>query len=207
MEVPNDIGSSLPCLVELRLDDNNFGSLPSLSGLSMLLILSLNGCGNLVEITDLPQSLVFLHMDDCFALERMPDFSSMSTMVILVSPKLIEFPGLDSALNSGLKLCMTTHNNVMDFLLKDSTLQVLSLFHTTPISSLPRKYACYVCITHTNLVQHGIGMDRKWNHDSCRKTNSHLVQSCQRGYPSLFEVPKEIGCNAKALAVCLACCS
>ncbi|CAN6575412.1 unnamed protein product [Malus baccata var. baccata] len=64
-EVPNDIGSSLPCLVELCVDDNNFGSLPSLSGLSKLLILSLNGCRNLVEITDLPKSLGFLHMDDC----------------------------------------------------------------------------------------------------------------------------------------------
>ncbi|CAN6714758.1 unnamed protein product [Malus baccata var. baccata] len=113
-EVHNDIGSSLPCLVELRLDDNNFGSLPSLSGLSKLLVLSLNGCINLVEITDLPKNLGFLHMNDCSVLERMPDFSGMSTMVILFSPKLIEFPGLDSALNSGLILRMITHNNELN---------------------------------------------------------------------------------------------
>ncbi|KAM1308429.1 hypothetical protein ACFX2H_010550 [Malus domestica] len=170
-EVPNDIGSSLPCLVELSLDDNNFGSLPSLSGLSKLRILSLNGCRNLVEITDLPKSLGFLQMDDCSALERMPDFSGMSTMVSLFSPKLIEFPGLDSALNSGLHLCMITHNNVMDFLLKDSTIQGWTGGGT--MSFVGRQIPTW--FNHVN-----------------------------EGTQVSFEVPKEIGCNAKALAVCLA---
>nr|CDK13060.1 TIR-NBS-LRR disease resistance protein [Malus domestica] len=169
-EVPNDIGSSLPCLVELRLDDNNFGSLPSLSGLSKLFILSLNGCRNLVEITDLPKSLGFLHMDDCSVLERMPDFSGMSTMVILFSPKLIEFPGLDSALNSGLTLCMITHNNVIDFLIKDSRLQGWTGGGT--ITLVGRQIPTW--FNHVN-----------------------------EGTQVSFEVPKEIGCNAKALAVCL----
>ncbi|XP_050114260.1 disease resistance protein RPV1-like isoform X9 [Malus sylvestris] len=170
-EVHNDIGSSLPCLVELRLDDNNFGSLPSLSGLSKLLILSLNGCRNLVEITDLPKSLGFLHMDDCSVLERMPDFSGMSTMVILFAPKLIEFPGLDSALNSGLILSMITHNNVIDFLLKDSTLQGWT--GGGVISLAGRQIPTW--FNHVN-----------------------------EGTQVSFEVPKEIGSNAKALAVCLA---
>ncbi|KAM1095827.1 hypothetical protein ACFXTH_010592 [Malus domestica] len=170
-EVHNDIGSSLPCLVELRLDDNNFGSLPSLSGLSNLLILSLNGCRNLVEITDLPKSLGFLHMDDCSVLERMPDFSGMSTMVILFAPKLIEFPGLDSSLNSGLILSMITHNNVIDFLLKDSTLQGWT-------------GGGVMCLA-------GIQIPTWFNH-------------VNEGTQVSFEVPKEIGSNAKALAVCLA---
>ncbi|XP_050114245.1 disease resistance protein RUN1-like isoform X2 [Malus sylvestris] len=170
-EVHNDIGSSLPCLVELRLDDNNFGSLPSLSGLSKLLVLSLNGCRNLVEITDLPKNLGFLHMDDCSVLERMPDFSGMSTTVILFSPKLIEFPGLDSALNSGLTLCMITHNNVIDFLLKDSTIQGWTGGGT--------------------MVLAGRQIPTWFNH-------------VNEGTQVSFEVPKEIGCNAKALAVCLA---
>ncbi|KAM2895596.1 hypothetical protein FF1_010684 [Malus domestica] len=171
-EMPNDIGSSLPCLVELSLDDNNFGSLPSLSGLSKLLVLSLNGCRNLVEITDLPKSLGFLQMDDCSALERMPDFSGMSTMVVsLFSPKLIEFPGLDSALNSGLHLCMITHNNVMDFLLKDSTIQGWTGGGT--MSFVGRQIPTW--FNHVN-----------------------------EGTQVSFEVPKEIGSNAKALAVCLA---
>ncbi|XP_048424199.1 disease resistance protein RUN1 isoform X2 [Pyrus x bretschneideri] len=170
-EVHNDIGSSLPCLVELSLVDNNFGSLPSLSGLSKLLILSLNGCRNLVEITDLPKSLGFLHMEDCSAFERMPDFSGMSTTVILFSPKLIKFPGLDSALNSGLTLCMTTHNNVTDFLLKDSTLQGWT--GAGAIILVGRQIPTW--FNHVN-----------------------------EGTQVSFEVPTEIGCNAKALAVCLA---
>nr|CDK13055.1 TIR-NBS-LRR disease resistance protein [Malus domestica] len=173
-EVPNDIGSSLPCLVELSLDDNNFGSLPSLSGLSKLLILSLHGCRNLVKITDLPKSLGFLHMDDCSVLERMPDFSGMSTLcMILFSPKLIEFPGLDSALNSGLNLCMTTHNNVIDFLLKDSTLQGWTGGGAMGLA--------------------GRQIPTWFNH-------------VNEGTQVSFEVPKEIGSNAKALAVCLAFC-
>ncbi|RXH82494.1 hypothetical protein DVH24_036835 [Malus domestica] len=170
-EMPNDIGSSLPCLVELSLDDNNFGSLPSLSGLSKLLVLSLNCCRNLVEITDLPKSLGFLHMDECSVLERMPDFSGMSTMVILFSPKLIEFPGLDSALNLGLTLCMITHNNVMDFLLKDSTLQGWTGGGV--------------------MILEGRQIPTWFNH-------------VNEGTQVSFEVPKEIGSNAKALAVCLA---
>ncbi|KAM1095836.1 hypothetical protein ACFXTH_010596 [Malus domestica] len=149
-EVLNDIGSSLPCLVELCLDDNNFGSLPILSGLSKLLILSLNGCRNLVKITDLPKNLGFLHMDDCFALERIP--------------------GLDSALNSGLVLGLITHNNVIDFVLKDSTLQGWTGGGT--------------------MVLAGRQIPTWFNH-------------VNEGTQVSFEVPKEIGSNAKALAVCL----
>ncbi|CAN6575394.1 unnamed protein product [Malus baccata var. baccata] len=125
-EVHNDIGSSLPCLVELSLDDNNFGSLPSLS---------------------------------------------MSTMVILFAPKLIEFPGLDSSLNSGLILSMITHNNVIDFLLKDSTLQGWTGGGT--ITLVGRQIPTW--FNHVN-----------------------------EGTQVSFEVPKEIGSDAKALAVCLA---
>ncbi|KAM1245539.1 hypothetical protein ACFX15_036092 [Malus domestica] len=172
MEVPNDIGTSLPCLMYLFLGNNNFRSLPSLSGLSVLHALNLDGCRNLVEITDLPQSLENLHMDDCSALERIPDFSGMSTYVSLGSPKLIEFPGLDSALNSGLTLDISTHNNVIDFLLKDSTLQGWT--------------GCGIM----KLV--GRQIPTWFNH-------------VNEGTQVSFEVPKEIGCNAKALAVCLAC--
>nr|XP_028959026.1 TMV resistance protein N-like isoform X2 [Malus domestica] len=204
MEVPNDIGSSLPCLEYLFLGNNNFRSLPSLGDLSMLIELRLDSCRNLVEITDLPKSLGILEMKDCSALERMSDFSGMSTIVYLGSPKLIEFPGLESALNSGLRLDMLTHNNVMDFLLKDSTLQVLSLFHSTP-SPPSLAYVCYACITHTNLVQHGIGMDRRWIHETLvGRQIPTWFNHVNEGTQVSFEVPKEIGCNAKALAVCMA---
>ncbi|XP_048438292.1 disease resistance protein RPV1 isoform X3 [Pyrus x bretschneideri] len=175
MEVPNDIGSSLPCLWSLNLCKNNFRSLPSLSGLSMLFHLHLDSCRNLVEITDLPKSLGILGMEDCSALERMPDFSGMlATLVHLGSPKLIEFPGLDSAFNSGLTLFMTTHNNVIDFILKDGTLQG------------------WTGRGFMNLV--GRQIPTWFNH-------------VNEGTQVRFEVPKEIGCNAKALTVCLAYCS
>ncbi|CAN6575413.1 unnamed protein product [Malus baccata var. baccata] len=88
-----------------------------------------------------------------------------------LSPKLIEFPGLDSALNSGLNLCMATHNNVIDFLLKDSTIQGWTEGGT--ISLVGRQIPTW--FNHVN-----------------------------EGTQVSFEVPKEIGCNAKALAVCLA---
>ncbi|TQD84877.1 hypothetical protein C1H46_029597 [Malus baccata] len=110
-------------------------------------------------------------MDDCSVLERMPDFSGMSTIVILFAPKLIEFPGLDSALHSGLILSMITHNNVIDFLLKDSTLQGWT--GGGVISLAGRQIPTW--FYHVN-----------------------------EGTQVSFEVPKEIGSNAKALAVCLA---
>ncbi|TQD84875.1 hypothetical protein C1H46_029595 [Malus baccata] len=110
-------------------------------------------------------------MDDCSALERMPDFSGMSTTVILFSPKLIEFPGLDSALNSGLTLRMITHNNVMDFLLKDSTIQGWTGGGTMTLV--------------------GRQIPTWFNH-------------VNEGTQVSFEVLKEIGSDAKALAVCLA---
>nr|XP_028959029.1 TMV resistance protein N-like isoform X5 [Malus domestica] len=172
-EVPNDFGSSLPCLQLLSLSNNNFRSLPSLRGLSKLQDLLLNGCINLVEITDLPKSLFLLCMDDCSAFERMPDLSGMSPDVYLSSPKLVEFPGLYSALNSGLRLRMSTHNNVIDFILKDSTLQGWT--ECAMMKPVGRQIPTWF---------------------------NHVNESTQ----VRFEVPKEIGCNAKALAVCLASC-
>ncbi|CAN6683296.1 unnamed protein product [Malus baccata var. baccata] len=171
-EVPNDIGS-LPCLQRLVLVNNNFRSLPSLRGLSKLKSLFLDGCINLVEITDLPKSSFFLLMDDCSAFERMPDLSGMSAYVYLSSPKLVEFPGLYSALNAGLILQMSTHNNVIDFIPKDSTLQGWT--------------GCAM------MKPVGRQIPTWFNH-------------VNEGTQVRFEVPKEIGCNAKALAVCLACC-
>nr|XP_028959031.1 TMV resistance protein N-like [Malus domestica] len=172
-EVPNDIGSSLPSLCSLYLGDNNFWSLPSLSGLSKLHTLFLNGCRNLVEITDLPKRLEHLGMDDCSALERMPDFSGMSTYVNIGSPKLIEFPGVESVLNSGHGIDMPIHNKVTDYLLKDSTLQ-------------------------------GWTGGGGWM-DLVGRQIPTWFNHVNEGTQVSFEVPKEIGCNAKALAVCVAC--
>ncbi|XP_068321616.1 disease resistance protein RUN1-like isoform X1 [Pyrus communis] len=174
MEVPNDFGSGLPCLLNLNLSCNDFHSLPSLAGISKLGQLLLNGCRNLVEIPDLPRSLYLLDIYKCPAVERMPDFSGMSAHMVLSSPKLIEFPGLDSALNSGLILHMPVHNNLTDYLLKDSTLQG------------------WTGRGHITLAGRQIPT---W------------FNQFNEGAQVSFEVPKEIGRNPKALAVCMAYCS
>ncbi|CAN6689848.1 unnamed protein product [Malus baccata var. baccata] len=102
-EIPNDI-RSLSSLVSLLLDRNGFHSLPSFSDLSRLQRLSLNGCKDLVEITDdLPPNLSLLSMNDCTALERMANLSGWPRVVALDgSSNLIEFQGLDRALNTGM---------------------------------------------------------------------------------------------------------
>ncbi|CAN6699573.1 unnamed protein product [Malus baccata var. baccata] len=74
-----DLGS-LIYLQHLRLLDNEFHSLPNLSGLSKLETLWLNGSRYRRTIPDLPTNLIVLFADDCPALETMPDFSEMSNM-------------------------------------------------------------------------------------------------------------------------------
>ncbi|CAN6683307.1 unnamed protein product [Malus baccata var. baccata] len=123
MEVPNDIGSSLPCLVVLSLVNNNFRSLPSLSGLSMLEALFLNDCTNLVEVIDAPKSLKFLQTEGCDALER--------ELVRFDRRRLDHFPGLKNALNLDLDIQLLEDANgiyLHSFLLpEDYALEVLSL--------------------------------------------------------------------------------
>ncbi|XP_068342986.1 disease resistance protein RPV1-like [Pyrus communis] len=100
--LPKDFGS-LISLQYLDLQENDFCTLPSISGLSKLETLRLNDCRNLHTVTDLPTNLKFLYAFGCPALETMTDFSEMSNMRELKvsdSPKLTEVPGLDKSLNS-----------------------------------------------------------------------------------------------------------
>ncbi|TQD95847.1 hypothetical protein C1H46_018589 [Malus baccata] len=99
--IPHDLGSLISLQV-LDLQENDFHTLPSLSGFTKLETLSLNYCFNLRTIPNLPTNLKFLYADDCPALETMPNFSEMSNMTELKvsdSPKLTEVPGLDKSLN------------------------------------------------------------------------------------------------------------
>ncbi|CAL2235953.1 unnamed protein product [Prunus armeniaca] len=94
---------SLTSLLALNLEGNSFHCLPDLSSLSKLDCLILNDCTNLREMPKLPTSLTQLVADDCTALQTMPNFSEMlniDTLHLSHSHKLIEFPGLDTALNS-----------------------------------------------------------------------------------------------------------
>ncbi|XP_048447108.1 disease resistance protein RPV1-like [Pyrus x bretschneideri] len=173
-EIPNDI-RSLSSLVSLLLDRNGFHSLPSFSSLSRLLRLSLNGCEDLVEITDdLPPNLSLLSMNDCTALERMPNLSGWPRVVALDgSSNLIEFQGLDRALNTGMILGMRAHNRISEFLFKDSTLQGW---------------------TGTGYIYLRANHIPTW---------FNIVN--KKGDRVYFQVPHEIGYKLKALAVCFSC--
>ncbi|RXH86135.1 hypothetical protein DVH24_017188 [Malus domestica] len=173
-EIPNDI-RSLSCLVSLLLDRNSFRSLPSFSSLSRLQRLSLNGCEDLVEITDdLPPNLSLLSMNDCTSLERMPNLSGWLRVVALDgSSNLIEFQGLDRALNTGMILGMRAHNRITEFLFKDSTLQGW---------------------TGTGYIYLRANHIPTWFNNVNKK-----------GDRVCFQVPHEIGYNLKALAVCFSC--
>ncbi|TQD83694.1 hypothetical protein C1H46_030769 [Malus baccata] len=112
--IPKDLGSLISLQV-LDLSENNFHSLPNLSGLSKLETLQLDKCFNLHKIPDLPTNLKFLYAYDCPALETMPSFSNMSNMrelVLICSPKLIEVPGLDKSLNSMTQIDMRMCTNL-----------------------------------------------------------------------------------------------
>ncbi|XP_050142701.1 disease resistance protein RUN1-like isoform X2 [Malus sylvestris] len=109
-QFPNDLGR-LISLQELIVGGNSFRSLPSLSGLSNLVMLRLGYCRNLRAIPDLPTNLKVLDAILCPALETMPDFSQMSNMERLFlshSPKVTEVPGLGlgKSLNSMAELDM-----------------------------------------------------------------------------------------------------
>ncbi|CAL2236104.1 unnamed protein product [Prunus armeniaca] len=111
---PKDLGS-LISLERLDLASNDFGRLPSLSRLSQLQDLSLDGCKNLCAIPDLPTNLKVLRAGDCIALEKMPDLSEMSNireLYLYSSGKLTEIPGLDKSLNSMTRIHMENCTNL-----------------------------------------------------------------------------------------------
>ncbi|CAN6681122.1 unnamed protein product [Malus baccata var. baccata] len=108
---------SLISLKDLDLGSNSCRSLPSLSGFSNLVNLTLDLCRNLRAIPSLPTNLESLSAIGCHALETMPDFSQMSNMRALYltdSPKVREVPGLglDISLNSMAWLCMKGCTNL-----------------------------------------------------------------------------------------------
>ncbi|XP_030926111.1 disease resistance-like protein DSC1 isoform X1 [Quercus lobata] len=71
--IPNDIGC-LPSLECLNLSGNNFVSLPkSMSQLSNLQILCLEGCKRLQSLENVPSTIDFVIANDCISLERMPE--------------------------------------------------------------------------------------------------------------------------------------
>ncbi|RXH88026.1 hypothetical protein DVH24_037671 [Malus domestica] len=112
--IPKDLGS-LFSLEILDLAGNLFYSLPSLSQLSKLKMLDLSCCIDLHEIPDLPTNLEILRANECIALEKMPNFSEMSSMVELHlnrSPELVEILGLHKWLNTMRRIHMEGCTNL-----------------------------------------------------------------------------------------------
>ncbi|XP_021806790.1 uncharacterized protein LOC110750730 [Prunus avium] len=111
---PKYLGS-LISLENLDLASNDFCSLPSLSRLSQLQVLSLEWCKNLRAIPDLPTNLKVLKANGCPKLETISDFSEMSNIRELYlgdSGKLTEIPGLDKSLNSMTRIHMEKCTNL-----------------------------------------------------------------------------------------------
>ncbi|XP_050105411.1 disease resistance protein RPV1-like [Malus sylvestris] len=87
----------------------------SIIQLRNLKYLSVANCQNLQKIPDLPTKLEILKADECIALEVMPNFSKMSSMLELHlnhSPKLTEILGLDKSLNNMIRIHMEGCTNL-----------------------------------------------------------------------------------------------
>ncbi|KAM5575056.1 disease resistance protein RPV1 [Rosa sericea] len=167
---------SLPSLDYLDLSCNSFRSLPSLSGLSELITLILDNCTSLYAIPELPINLAVLKADGCTALERMPDFSEMSSLCRLNlrdSSKLIEIPGLDKPSKSMLQIRMDGCTNISETVRESILLQGWSSASNyggiyLPGNDIPEWFT-YV----------------------------------DDGGRVSFQVPQNVGCDLKALTVCI----
>ncbi|KAJ0037279.1 hypothetical protein Pint_23113 [Pistacia integerrima] len=97
-KIPDDF-DKLSRLEILRLDNNNFHSLPSsMRGLSFLKKLWLCECEELKFLPPLPSSLEEINVADCFELERIHDLSNLESLKLLNltnCEKVMDIPGLE----------------------------------------------------------------------------------------------------------------
>ncbi|KAF2325406.1 hypothetical protein GH714_027559 [Hevea brasiliensis] len=108
-KIPDDF-EKLSMLETLDLGYNNFYSLPSsLKGLSLLRILCLRHCEELVSLPPLPSSLEELDVSNCIALESVSDMSNLKSLKELNlanCEKVLDIPGFE-CIKSLTKLYMT----------------------------------------------------------------------------------------------------
>ncbi|CAL5416809.1 unnamed protein product [Camellia sinensis] len=84
-DFPVDFGS-LSLLRVLKLDGNNFRSLPyGFSHLSKLEDLGLDNCTSLQSISDLPPNLLDLYAYNCASLQKISDLSKLKNLVVWLS--------------------------------------------------------------------------------------------------------------------------
>ncbi|TKY58771.1 TMV resistance protein N [Spatholobus suberectus] len=98
-KIPDEF-EKLSHLETLNLGQNNFHSLPSsLKGLSILKVLSLPNCTQLISLPSLPSSLIELNLENCSALETIHDMSNLERLQELKLTNCVEvvdIPGLES---------------------------------------------------------------------------------------------------------------
>ncbi|KAL2344246.1 hypothetical protein Fmac_005531 [Flemingia macrophylla] len=91
---------NLSVLETLNLGLNDFHSLPSsLKGLSILKVLSLPNCTQLISLPSLPSSLIELNAENCSELETIHDMSNLENLQELKLTncvKVVDIPGLES---------------------------------------------------------------------------------------------------------------
>nr|KYP49346.1 putative WRKY transcription factor 19 [Cajanus cajan] len=97
-KIPDEF-ENLSLLETLKLGLNDFHSLPSsLKGLSILKVLSLPNCTQLISLPSLPSSLIELNVENCSALETIHDMSNLESLQELKLTncvKVVDIPGLE----------------------------------------------------------------------------------------------------------------
>ncbi|RDX83240.1 TMV resistance protein N, partial [Mucuna pruriens] len=98
-KIPDEF-EKLQLLETLKLGMNSFHSLPSsLKGLSILKVLSLPNCTQLISLPSLPSSLIELNVENCSALETIHDMSNLENLQELKLTNCVkvgDIPGLQS---------------------------------------------------------------------------------------------------------------
>ena len=124
-----DLGS-LSFLENLNLSGHEFFNLPSsISRLSKLQFLTVEGCRNLLSISELPSSLLFLSINDCTSIERVSaplQHESLPLLNVKGCRNLIEIQGMECVGNNWSILNLNGCNNLSENY-KTSLIQVVSL--------------------------------------------------------------------------------
>lgn len=130
----------LSSLQSLRLDGNNFHSLPSgIAQLSQLELLSLNRCRALQSLPEVPPKLVWLHATGCTSMEGLPNLSNVNKFLhlyLMNSRRLAAIQGLQNL--SSIQLIAIEGCTDLATTFKDS------FFQASPPLSLPHTH------THTH---------------------------------------------------------
>ncbi|KAJ0087281.1 hypothetical protein Patl1_06938 [Pistacia atlantica] len=190
-KIPDDF-DKLSRLEILKLDNNNFHSLPSsLRGLSLLKKLSLRDCEELKSLPPLPSSLEEVNVANCFELERIHDLSNLESLKLLNltnCEKVMDIPGLE-CLKSLRRLHMNCCNACSAVVKKRLSKVHLKKLHnlSMPGSKLPEWFTPNIVrfSKRKNLeikaviIGVVVALDHQIPHDGVPKTNGDQLHLCR----------------------------